>query len=62
MMTYIPLAQIEPFTPPAAGSGVREENQDRFAGFILLRSSGILLQGSQISALLWRLSIRTCPC
>ncbi len=40
MMTYIPLAQIQPFAPAAAGAGVREENQDRFAGFILLRTSG----------------------
>jgi predicted permease len=42
MMTYIPLAQIEPFVPAAAGLGstVREENQDRFARFILLRTSG----------------------
>jgi predicted permease len=39
MMTYIPLAQIEPFAP-AAAANVREENQDRFAGFILLRTSG----------------------
>jgi predicted permease len=38
IMTYIPLAQIEPFAPAAAG--IREENQDRFAGFILLRTSG----------------------
>jgi predicted permease len=42
MMTYIPLAQIEPYAPAAAGAGssAREENQDRFAGFILLRTSG----------------------
>jgi predicted permease len=41
MMTYIPLAQIEPFAPAAAGAGsVREGNQDRFAGFILLRTIG----------------------
>ena len=42
MMTYIPLAQIEPYVPAEAGArpGVREENQDRFAGFILLRTSG----------------------
>jgi predicted permease len=40
MMTYIPLAQIEAFAPAAAGAAVREENQDRFAGFILLRTSG----------------------
>jgi predicted permease len=42
MMTYVPLTQIEPFAPVAAGAGsnVREENQDRFAGLILLRTSG----------------------
>jgi ABC-type antimicrobial peptide transport system permease subunit len=42
MMTYIPLAQIEPYAPaaPGAGSSPREENQDRFAEFILLRTSG----------------------
>ncbi len=42
MMTYVPLAQIEPYAPanPRAGSSEREENQDRFAGFILLRTSG----------------------
>jgi predicted permease len=42
MMTYVPLAQIEPYAPAAAGAGssAREENQDRFAGFILLRTSG----------------------
>ncbi len=42
MMTYIPLAQIEPFAPTAAGPGAhaREENQDRFAYLILLRTSG----------------------
>lgn len=48
-MTYIPLAQIEPFmpAPPAAStaSGVTkpvppEENQDRFAGTILVRTTG----------------------
>jgi ABC-type antimicrobial peptide transport system permease subunit len=45
-MTYIPLAQIEPFAPvgPAASSSAApvapEENQDRFAGTILLRTSG----------------------
>jgi predicted permease len=41
-MTYVPLAQIEPYAPAAAGAGssAREENQDRFAGFILLRTSG----------------------
>ena len=42
MMTYVPLAQIEPYAPAAAGAGSspREENQDRFAGVILLRTSG----------------------
>ena len=45
MMTYIPLAQIEPYAPPDSGKGggapaPREQNQDRFAGFILLRTSG----------------------
>jgi predicted permease len=42
MMTYIPLAQIEPFAPTStgAGSAAHEENQDRFASFILLRTSG----------------------
>jgi predicted permease len=42
MMTYVPLTQIEPYSPAAAGAGssAREENQDRFAGFILLRTSG----------------------
>ena len=47
-MTYIPLAQIEPFGPvdtsaPAAGAArpaVPEENQDRFANVILVRTSG----------------------
>jgi ABC-type antimicrobial peptide transport system permease subunit len=41
-MTYVPLTQIEPYAPAAAGAGssTREENQDRFAGFILLRTSG----------------------
>jgi MacB-like periplasmic core domain len=41
-MTYVPLAQIEPYAPgaAAAGSSTREGNQDRFAGFILLRTSG----------------------
>jgi predicted permease len=41
-MTYVPLAQIEPYAPAAAGAGssAREENQDRFAGFILLRTIG----------------------
>ncbi|MDW5266194.1 MULTISPECIES: ABC transporter permease [Acidobacteriaceae] len=52
-MTYIPLAQIEPFVPApvasSAASSVRsggptptppEENQDRFAGTILVRTTG----------------------
>ena len=49
-MTYIPLAQIEPFVPvhagvPAAsgssaGPGQREENQDCYANTILLRTAG----------------------
>ncbi len=42
MMTYVPLTQIEPYAPVSAGAGssAREENQDRFAGFILLRTIG----------------------
>ena len=45
-MTYIPLAQIEPYMPvdnSAAGTAKpapREENQDRYANMILLRTSG----------------------
>jgi predicted permease len=43
-MTYIPLAQIEPFAPgqPGAPSSApaREENGDRFAHTILLRTTG----------------------
>jgi len=49
-MTYIPLAQIDPYLPAdssaagatgvAAKTVVREENQDRFAGMILLRTTG----------------------
>jgi predicted permease len=49
-MTYIPLAQIEPFVPAAAASSATsgntptppppEENQDRFAGTILVRTTG----------------------
>jgi predicted permease len=49
-MTYMPLAQIDPFVPadssrPAATSGVAkpavpEENQDRFASMILVRTTG----------------------
>ena len=44
-MTYIPLSQIDPFNPiPALAPGVApptpEENQDRFAGMLLLRTAG----------------------
>ena len=45
-MTYIPLAQIEPFSPidPSAPANtspaVREENQDRVANVILVRTTG----------------------
>jgi ABC-type antimicrobial peptide transport system permease subunit len=45
-MTYIPLAQIEPFNPidPSAKATTsptaREENQDRVANLILLRTTG----------------------
>jgi predicted permease len=45
-MTYVPLAQIEPYMPienkPASDSkpAVREENQDRYADMILLRTTG----------------------
>jgi len=45
-MTYIPLAQIEPYMPVeknAAGAPTaanREENQDRYANMILLRTTG----------------------
>jgi ABC-type antimicrobial peptide transport system permease subunit len=48
-MTYIPLAQIEPFNPidtsaaaksAAAISAQPEENQDRFASLVLLRTTG----------------------
>lgn len=49
-MTYIPLAQIDPFLPadssaPTASGvvakpAVLEENQDRFAGMILVRTTG----------------------
>jgi predicted permease len=52
-MTYIPLAQIDPFVPAAATSSASsiksgstpapappEENQDRFAGTILVRTTG----------------------
>jgi predicted permease len=49
-MTYIPLAQIDPFLPAdssapsatgvVAKPAVPEENQDRFAGMILVRTTG----------------------
>ena len=45
-MTYIPLAQIEPFVPVDASAPApsraapREENQDRFANTILVRTTG----------------------
>jgi ABC-type antimicrobial peptide transport system permease subunit len=45
-MTSIPLAQIEPYAPVQTGpasapkSAVREENQDRYANIILLRTTG----------------------
>ena len=45
-MTYLPLAQIEPFNAVdtsaagAANQAPPEENQDRFAGLILLRTTG----------------------
>jgi predicted permease len=46
-MTYIPLAQIDPFGPAdssapgdVAKRSVPEENQDRFASMILVRTSG----------------------
>jgi predicted permease len=42
-MTYIPLAQIEPFNPvdpSAPATTAREENQDRVANVILLRTMG----------------------
>lgn len=49
-MTYIPLAQIEPFVPAAAATSDKsgsnsastppEENQDRFVGTILVRTTG----------------------
>jgi predicted permease len=38
MMVYIPLAQIEPFAPGPTGS--REQNEDRLADVILLRTTG----------------------
>lgn len=42
MMTYIPLEQIDVYAPHGSGEGlgVQEENQDRFAGIVLLRTSG----------------------
>jgi predicted permease len=50
LMTYIPLAQIDPFLPAASSApaatgvvakpAVPEENQDRFAGMILVRTTG----------------------
>jgi predicted permease len=49
-MTYIPLAQIDPYLPAdssapgatgvVAKTAVLEENQDRFAGMILVRTTG----------------------
>jgi len=40
-MTYIPLAQIDPFGPEQPGNPVpRQENQDCYANSILLRTSG----------------------
>jgi len=41
-MTYIPLAQIDPFSPvdPSAPHATPEENQDRVASLILLRTTG----------------------
>lgn len=47
-MTYIPLAQIEPYMPvdnasagkTGAAAAPREENQDRYANIILLRTTG----------------------
>ena len=44
-MTYIPLAQIEPYmpldkSPNAPKPAIREENQDRYANMILLRTAG----------------------
>ncbi|QEE26915.1 ABC transporter permease [Terriglobus albidus] len=40
-MTYIPLAQIDPYTPVSSGREItqREENQDRYAYAILLRTT-----------------------
>jgi len=44
-MTYIPLAQIEPYmpidnSPNAPRPAIREENQDRYANIILVRTVG----------------------
>ena len=45
-MTYIPLAQVEPYMPVEASragalkTALREENQDRYANIILLRTTG----------------------
>jgi predicted permease len=43
MMTYIPIVQIEPFSGPVdakAPNGPQEENQDRVANMILVRTIG----------------------
>ena len=45
MMTYLALAQIEPFSyvdpkNPASASAAREENQHRYANVILVRTTG----------------------
>ena len=42
-MTYIPLAQINPFLPPDA-TAPAAENQDRFAGMILVRTGADTLE------------------
>ena len=41
-MTYLPLAQMQPFNPPdpATPAAAPEENQDRFANAILVRTTG----------------------
>lgn len=44
-MTYVPLAQIEPYmpvdkSPNAPKAAAREENQDRYANMILIRTTG----------------------
>jgi predicted permease len=48
-MVYFPLAQMQPFnTPdPAAPAASPEENQDRFVGTILLRTTGDPAQAAQ---------------